>query len=152
MSSHDEGDGQPKGGSGGPGPSQQQKDLHGFVASLAPHEKTALKGILDNDSGSNSQAIAKGGASKEEQGKIAQASAKENAQNAAEENEDLESVGAPIHPGVPGQLSADEHDDIGKSMLDSAQLRGTAPNNKPRNLGERVKQSIASKLKAKGKI
>lgn len=134
-SAADHGDGQPK-----ESVPHGTNDLHSFVASLAPHEKTALKGILDKESGNDSQAIAKGQPSQEEHGKIAQASAKEDQANALEESQESP------------QEEMSESDEIGKSMLDSSHLRGTNPMNKPRNLGERVKQSIATKLKGKGKI
>lgn len=114
------------------------KDLHGFVAGLSHDEKSKLKSIL-NDSSQNTQAIAKGGPSSEEQGKIAQAMAQENQMNALDE--------ASEHEGI----SEDQSDEIGKSMLDSRHINGMATE-KPKNLGERAKQYIAAKLKAKGKI
>lgn len=117
----------------------QGKDLHGLVASLNPHEKQSLIAILEQDNGHDAMAIAKGAPSKEEHGKIAQASAKEQSQNTAEEASE------------PGEIGEAQSDDIGKSMLDSRHIRGMATE-KPRNLGDRVKQTIASKLKAKGKI
>lgn len=117
------------------------KDLHGLVASLSPHEKESLKGILDQDKGAGGMDISKGLPSKEEHAKIAQASAKENSENALE---DAESASAP-------ELAEGQSDDIAKSMLDSRHINGMATE-KPRNLGERMKQSLASKLKAKGKI
>lgn len=119
----------------------QGKDLHGLVASLSPDEKQALKGILDKDNNSNGMDIHKGLPSKEEHAKIAQASAQENSVNALEDAEG--------DPG--GNLGEDKSDDIAKSMLDSRHMRGMATE-KPRNLGERMKQSLAGKLKAKGKI
>lgn len=117
------------------------KDLHGLVASLSPHEKMSLQSILQKDSGMDGQAIAKGMPSKEEHAKIAQASAQESKENMLEESQETPQT----------ELSEDQSDDIGKSMLDSRHMRGMATD-KPRNLGDRVKQSIASKLKAKGKI
>ncbi len=113
------------------------KDLHGLVAGLSDHEKGRLQEILSKDA---SQGIAQGNPSTEEKGKIAQASAEENQENALEESQE-----------ASGQLPPDESDEIAKSMLDSRNLRGTA-SDKPRNLGERMKMSLANKLKAKGKI
>lgn len=124
----------------------QGKDLHGLVSSLSESEKHSLRTILEKDKvGGNAQAIAKGAPSTEEQGKIAQASAKENQTNALEEAEEQED-------GPSGHLPQDQSDEIAKSMLDSSHLRGTASTSNPRNLGERMKQSVAAKLKAKGKI
>lgn len=117
------------------------KDLHGMVASLSPHEKEALRGILDKDKGAGGMDISKGLPSKEEHAKIAQASAKEDNQNMLEESQETPSA----------EMSEDQSDDIAKSMLDSRHMRGMATE-KPRNLGERMKQHLASKLKAKGKI
>lgn len=119
----------------------QGKDLHGLVASLSPHEKESLKVMLDKDSGADAMAIAKGAPSKEEHSKIAQASAQESKANALEEAQETPQA----------ELAEDQSDEIGKSMLDSRHLRGMATE-KPKNLGDRVKQSIASKLKSKGKI
>lgn len=106
--------------------------LQMLVASLKPHEHEQLRQMLDQKP-NTSQAIAKGAASTEEQGKIAEQSAKENQENA-------------LH-----DMDSSQSDDIGKSMLDSRNMHGPAPE-KPRGLGDRVKQSIASKLKSKGKI
>ncbi len=119
----------------------QGKDLHGLVASLSPNEKESLKVILAKDHGMDAQAIAKGAPSAEEHAKIAQASARESQANALDEAQEAEDPG----------IGEDQSDEIGKSMLDSRHLRGMA-NDKPKNLGDRVKQSIAAKLKAKGKI
>lgn len=117
------------------------KDLPGFVASLSEHEKHSLKQMLDKNP-SSALNIAKGEPSKEEQAKIEQQSAKDM----NEEMQELEAMPA------KGSVPENESDEIGKSMLDSRHMRGMAVNDKPRNLGERVKQSIAAKLKAKGKI
>lgn len=115
-----------------------QHDLHGFVGSLSDEEKAQLKSILHSDQG-NTQSIAKGGPSTEEQSKIADAIAEENQENMLDAGQH------------GGGLSEDESDEIGKSMLDSRHLRGQATE-KPKNLSERAKQYIAGKLKAKGKI
>ncbi len=115
----------------------KQKDLHGFVASLSEGDKHQLKGILAKDAtgGKNEQHIAKGGASTEEQSKIEGTMAEENKETDLEEQQEH---------GV----SANQSDDIAKSMLDSRSASIT----QPRNLSERMKMSLASKLKGKGKI
>ncbi len=110
------------------------KDLHGLVAGLDDGEKMKLKGILDSHMDKSMQ-IAKGGSSSEEDGKVKAAMGKENQETSLEENEE--------HDGGS--------DDIAKSMLDSKHM-GSSPVAPPRNLGERMKQSLASKLKGKGKI
>ena len=118
------------------------KDLHGFVASLSEGDKHQLKGILakDGGAGKNEQHIAKGGASTEEQGKIQEAMAKGNQESDLEEKEEHD-----------GGMSAHDSDDIAKSMLDSRSM-GSNPITQPRNLGERMRMNVASKLKSKGKI
>lgn len=117
---------------------ETQKDLHGLVAGLSEGEKHSLKQILDSQK-TDGQAIAKGGASTEEQGKINDAMAQENQENSLEEQEEN------------GQMSPDKSDQIAMSMLDTRHKNGMATE-KPRNLGERMKQSLAGKLKAKGKL
>jgi hypothetical protein len=119
------------------------KDLHSFVASLSEGDKHQLKGILakDGSAGKNEMAIAKGGASTEEQGKIADAMAKGNKESDLEEQDEKDS----------GMMSSSDSDDIAKSLLDSRSM-GANPITQPRNLSERVKMSLASKLKNKGKI
>lgn len=117
------------------------KDLHGLVASLNPHEKEALKSILDKDKGQNGMAVSKGEPSSQEHKKIAEASAQEQTRQSAEEASEQ----------GEGQIDPNDSDEIAKSMLDSRHMRGMATE-KPRNLGERMKQSLTSKLKAKGKI
>lgn len=103
-------------------------DLHSLVASLSESEKHNLKSLLHAD-GAGSEKIAQGAPSSEEQGHIQNAIAKEDGMNA------LEDEGS---------------DDIAKSMLDS---RDTAmPTHKPKNLGERMRMSLATNLKGKGKI
>ncbi len=119
----------------------KQKDLHGLVASLSDGEKHKLKSILSNDSGDKSQAIAKGGPSSQEDAKVKSAIDDENNETALQEREEQA-------PGAPGHDS----DDIALSMLDSRHLGGNPPEGKPRNLGERMKMSLAAKLKGKGKI
>jgi len=120
----------------------KQKDLHGFVASLSDGDKHQLKSILAKDStgGKNEQHIAKGGASTEEQGKIQDAMAKGNKEADLDENEEHDAG-----------ISSSQSDDIGKSMLDSRSM-GANPITQPRNLGERMRMNLASKLKGKGKI
>lgn len=114
-----------------------QKDLHGLVASLQPHEKEALKSILDNDK--SGQDIQKGGASSEERSKIESAMQDENKENALE-NAEMKQDGPQV-----------DSDAIAKSMLDS-RFTGGGPMPKPRNLGERAKVHMASNLKNKGKL
>ncbi len=117
-------------------------DLHGLVKSLSESEKHSLRTILEKDkTGGDGQNIAKGAPSKEEQGKIAQASQQENQENALEEASETKGQ----------EMDEDKSDEIAKSMLDSRHLRGMATE-KPRNLGERMKQGLAAKLKSKGKI
>ena len=113
-------------------------DLHSFVSSLSEGQKHQLKTILENAKNTG-QEIAKGGPSTEEQGKIKDNMAEENGET------DLEAT-------QERGLSSDEHDEIGKSMLDSRYLGGNPPSHQPRNLGERVKMDIHKKLKEKGKI
>ena len=112
--------------------------LHDFVSNLSHSEKQSLKAILEKDKGSGEQ-ITKGNPSSEEKGKIAEAMQHENAETDMEQQEDA---------GV----SPDEHDEIGKSMLDSRYLGSNPPSHQPRNLGERVKMDIHKKLKEKGKV
>ena len=113
-----------------------------IIASLQPHEKNLMEQMLDKQSGESDEAlkIAQGKPSSEEHQKIAEASQKENQMNQLEDQEEQ-----------GHGISEDQSDDIAKSMLDSRHMRGMA-NDKPRNLGDRMKQSLASKLKAKGKI
>ncbi len=113
------------------------KDLHGIVSSLSDGDKVKLKGILDTHLDKSMQ-IAKGGSSSEEDGKVKDAMDKENQETSLEESQEHD-------------LGSDGSDDIAKSMLDSKHLSG-APTGKPRNLGERMKQGLAAKLKGKGKI
>lgn len=115
------------------------KDLHGLVASLSDSEKHQLKGMLNSD---NTQAIMKGGPSSDEKGKIAQESSKQDRENDMEQMSD-------DHGNAVDPVDSDE---IAKSMLDSRHMGSNAPTGKPRNLGERMKMGLASKLKAKGKI
>jgi len=116
------------------------KDLHGIAASLNDGEKTKLKSILDSHL-DKSMAIAKGGSSSEEDGKVKSAMDKENKETDLEEQQE-NSSGSAVH----------DSDDIAKSMLDSKHLSDNPPTEKPRNLGERMKMSLAAKLKGKGKI
>lgn len=110
------------------------KDMMSLVASLSDKEKYDLKCVLDGHMASDDKKIAQGAPSSEEKMKVSEQMNKQN--------EELEEG--------PG-LGEDESDDIAKSMLDSRHMRGMATE-KPRNLGERMKQSLASKLKMKGKI
>lgn len=119
----------------------EQKDLHGFVAGLSHEDKGKLKQILAQHSSDKSMQIAKGGSSSEEDAKVSDAMAKEKQMEMLEDSNMAQSPG----------IGEDESDDIAKSMLDSRHMRGMATE-KPRNLGDRMKQSLASKLKSKGKI
>lgn len=119
--------------------------LHDFVSGLSEQEKHSLKGILEKDKATG-QEIAKGGPSTDEKNAISGRIAEENPETdlAEKDEEDRGFEG-------PGHNPAIDSDAIGKSLLDS---RYTGGNEMPhsRNLGERVKHSIATKLKAKGKI
>ena len=117
------------------------KDLHSFVQSLSDQDKSSLKTILDSHVADKSQAIAKGGSSTEEDGKVKAAMTKENSETDLEQQQE-DSSGSQIH----------DSDDIAKSMLDSRHMGGNPPTGKPRNLGERMKMGIAANLKGKGKI
>lgn len=110
-----------------------QNKLHSFVSGLSDDQKNKLQMILEK-SGHDEQKIAQGHPSSEERGKIAEQMSLEG--------------GA---PEIEAQEPDDESDEIGKSMLDS-KFTGGNPPTKPRNLGERVKMAISSKLKAKGKL
>lgn len=121
------------------------KDLLGLVASLSSDERGKLKDIL-HAAGSNDQAIAKGGASSEEQKKIQD---QINADDMREKLEDEPGQEAGDDDG--GSITPDQSDDIGKSMLDSKYNNGPLES-KPRNLSDRVKNHIASNLKSKGKL
>ncbi len=114
------------------------KDLHGLVASLDDGQKTKLKSILASH-GDKSTQIAKGGSSSEEDGKVKDAMDKENAETGLQEKQEQDLGGA-------------DSDDLAKSMLDTKHLNGSTPSGPPRNLGERMKMSLAAKLKGKGKI
>lgn len=116
------------------------KDLHGLVAGLSEDEKHTLKNILAKDSG-DQQAVAKGEPSSEEKSKIAARASEENAQNVLRDEDT-------VHDGT---VSEDQSDEIAKSMLDNRNKSGPMAD-KPRNLGDRMKQSLAGKLKMKGKI
>lgn len=122
-------------------PQENGKDLHGLVQSLSHEEKGKLKQILAHDQNDKSMQIAKGGSSSEEDSIV---SKKMDEENKLEQLEDANEAGST-------GIGEDESDDIAKSMLDSRHMRGMA-NEKPRNLGERMKQGLASKLKSKGKI
>lgn len=114
------------------------KDLLGLVASLSPEERMKMKDILH--ASDNSSDVEKGDPSSEEHGKINQAMQREAQTDQAESMNE------------PGQeVSDDESDDIGASMLDSKYRNGPIEG-KPRGLGDRVKNSIATKLKEKGKL
>jgi hypothetical protein len=113
------------------------KDLHGFVASLNDGDKSKLKSILDSHADKSMQ-IAKGGSSSEEDGKVKDAMTKENGETDLQEKQEQDS----------GEIDSD---DIAKSMLDHKHLSG-GPVAPPKNLGERMKQGLAAKLKGKGKI
>jgi hypothetical protein len=118
------------------------KDLHSLASSLTDGQKSKLKSILDTHLDKSMQ-IAKGGSSSEEDGKVKAAMGKENAETDLQEKQEQDEGNA--SGGV-------DSDDIAKSMLDSKHLNSSVPAAPPRNLGERMKQSLAAKLKGKGKI
>ncbi len=113
----------------------ESKDLHGLVASLSHSEKQNLKTLLDADT-KGAEGIAKGAPSSEEKGHIQEAMGKEDQTNQAIDHED--GLGEP------------DSDDLAMSMLDSRDK--SMPTHKPKNLGERMRMNLASKLKGKGKI
>ena len=115
------------------------KDLHGIAQSLNDGDKSKLHSILSTQLNGKGN-ISKGDPSTEEQGKIASAAEEENQENKLQDQD-----GGPT-------ISADQSDEIGKSMLDSRHLGENPPTGKPRNLGERMKMSVMNKLKSKGKI
>lgn len=129
------------------------KDLLGMVASLSEQERGKLKDILSAAGTGNEQGIAKGDPSSEEQMKIQQQVGLDKAKVQASDNSGAEpgdeAAEAEVNPDPAHQ--SDQSDDIAKSMLDSKYNNGpiTAP---PRNLGERMKNAVATKLKGKGKL
>ncbi len=110
--------------------------IHEFVAGLNDQEKGQLKSLLDKAS-QGAQDVAKGGASTHEKQLIAQEAQSENETNSMEQAEHAQPGG--------------DSDDIAMSMLDH-NSKHAAPGQKPRNLGERMKFDLASKLKTKGKL
>lgn len=122
------------------------KDLLGLVASLSEEERGKLKDIL-HAAGSNDMGIQKGDPSSEEQSKISDQINKDAAKKSAADASGQE----PGDEAAEAEVSPEESDDIGKSMLDSKYNNGPI-NAPPRNLGERVKNGIAAKLKGKGKL
>ena len=131
MSGVDESTAQPTQGAG----------LHEFVAGLNDAQKAQLKGMLDKSSKAVTE-IQKGGPSSKEQAMIAEASSEENMRNAAiDESDELE-----MNAG-----GEDKSDEIAMSMLDHKAKTGN-PDVKPLNLGDRMKMSLAQKLKSKGKL
>lgn len=110
--------------------------LHEFVAGLNDNEKGQLKTLLDK-SAQGAQEIAKGGPSSHEKQLISQEASAEGETNAMEQSE---------HDQPGG-----DSDDIAMSMLDH-NSKNVQPGQKPRNLGERMKFDLASKLKTKGKL
>ncbi len=110
--------------------------LHEFVAGLNDQQKNDLKSILDK-SGKGAQEIAKGGPSSHEKEMISKEAQSENETNQMEQAEHQQPGG--------------DSDDIAMSMLDH-NSKNVEPGQKPRNLGERMKFSLAEKLKQKGKL
>lgn len=107
------------------------QDLKALVDSLSPDQKEELQGLLAESAegsemgdGSNEMQIPNGAPSSDERSKV---QAKMDG----------------------GSLSEDDSDDIAASMTDR---RYANENTQPRNLGERMKMSLASKLKGKGKL
>ena len=118
-------------------PAGHGSGLHEFVAGLNDQQKSDLKSILDK-SGSGASEIQKGGPSTHEKQLIAKEAQAENESNQMEQAE---------HEQGPDY----DEDEIASSMLDH-NSKNAAPGQKPRNLGERMRFGLASKLKTKGKI
>lgn len=108
--------------------------LKQLVASLSDDQKNELMSLLKAETTDESADIAKGEPSQDERQAIDAQMAKDDAESAAEDKGE-----------------ADESDDIAMSMLDHNSMNAQ-PGTQPRNLSERVKMSLASKLRSKGKI
>lgn len=107
-----------------------------LLMSLGEDEKEELKMLLMADEEKTpSNKVQMGEPSSEEKAKIDTMMAAEEMSDEAEDEMD-------------GAVDSDE---IAMGMLDS-RFKNADPSMKPRNLSERVKMSMASKLKAKGKI
>lgn len=109
--------------------------MHDLVQSLSPEQKQELMQLLTKDAGSkgsDSSQIAKGAPSDEERSKIEARMGDEN------------------DGSVPD--SDDESDEIGMSMLSSADKAQAGVERPSRSLGDRVRMNLASKLKSKGKL
>lgn len=106
-----------------------KSDLKEMVMSMSPEDKMALLQMLQSDMKADPMAIQKGGQSPGEKMEI------EMAMNEEGMDDDNES-----------------EDEIMESMISSADKTRAENGSKPRNLGERVKMNLASKLKSKGKV
>jgi len=104
-------------------------DLKGLVSALSDDQKQELMGLLSGDEsgGSDVSEIAKGAPSDQERSKI-------DAKMSEEPSEE------------------DESDEIGMSMLSSADMAQAGVERPSRSLGDRVRMNMASKLKSKGKL
>ncbi len=118
------------------------RPLTDFVSNLNDQQKNHLRTILGgkDGGGDQSQNIAKGYASSEEQGKIQEQMGKQQGQG-PQETEDENTGGDHV-----------DSDSIAKSMLDSRYRNGPPEGVKPRNLNDRMKMNVAGKLKEKGKL
>lgn len=110
-----------------PAPQKKDGDLKSLVSSLSDDQKMQLLGILmkDQGMGNTKVEIEKGGMGPGEEAELADESDLEGDEQESEE-------------------------DIAESMLSSADKMRAAQGAKPRNLGERMKMNLASKLKKKG--
>jgi hypothetical protein len=109
-------------------------EMQGLVAQLSPEQKTHLLELLVQEA-KGSEGVDKG-----------EASGAERAEVAAQAAEDQESE------ADGSELSGDESDDIAMSMVDPRAKQMAEGQGQPRNLSERAKMSMASKLKSKGKL
>jgi hypothetical protein len=113
-----------------PKESQGEGDMQGLVESLSDEQKAQLMGLLQQDMSekpADGPALEKGSAGPGEEQEVAQMA--------------MEDQG-------------DEHeseDEIMESMISSADKGRVEQDVKPRNLAERMKMNLASKLKGKGK-
>jgi hypothetical protein len=101
-------------------------DLQSIVEGLSDQEKGQLMQLLQDSQADKSSQIQNGAPSSDEEAAI-------NGQIQSQEGQ--------------GDVDSDE---LARSMLQRSDMNGTAP--EPRNLGERMRASLASKLKGKGKI
>lgn len=110
----------------------QELDLESLVAALSPEQKTELMGLIQ-ESDQDPMAVEKGEPTSEETGKIEAQMSDDGGEGADEP-------------------ASEDSDEIAMGMLDNRQKSGGGMDAKPRNLGERMRQGLATQLKAKGKI